>query len=186
MNTTVQFPASLPELKLPRAADKWAHTLDEERQRLQEDFEALRQRELNLREYEERLRAWQADLDARPISTPSLRIGSASPLPIRHSSRTPFADEVALHGAWEKLHRARELLDAEQAHLRDDRMAVRDQEEALKRREQELALREARLAEREALVAAATPPPASIETQSAMTRFTRAPFELARAVLRNK
>jgi hypothetical protein len=55
-----------------------------------------------------------------------------------------------------------------------------------KRREEAVAAREAVLAEREALVAAALPdtpqPIAAEHTMSAITRLTRAPFEIARSV----
>lgn len=191
MNPPVTFPPPAPELKLPRAsAEKWAATLAEERRRLQEDQDALRERENNLREYEARLRAWQAEIDAgraatippRPAGGP---VPAATPTTLVRSSRAPFADDPALQAAWEKLHRARELLEAEQNHLRDDRIMLREQETTLKKREQALAEREAKVAEREALVAAATPAPKK-DDESAMSRITRAPFEMARSVFGGK
>lgn len=190
MSTSITFPAPAPDLKLPRAADKWAATLAEERRRLQEDQDALRERETNLREYEERLRAWQAQLDAgrtggMPSKSP-FATGSRAPLPVL------IGDDVALQAAWEKLHRAREILEAEQNHLRDDRLTLQDMQGAVKKREEAVAAREAQLAEREKLFLAANPmarlAPATIDPQTGSTvlRMTRAPFELAKAVLGKK
>lgn len=186
----VAFPRPAPELKLPRSstpasAEKWAATLAEERRRLAEDEAALRERETNLREYEARLRALQAEIEAEraggsPVPAPATAVPFSRP-----SSRTPFGDEQALQTGWEKLHRAREILEAEQTHLRDDRIAIREHEAAVKRREAAVAQREAALAEREAIVAAALakPAPAPVEEESAVSRLTSAPFKIARAVL---
>src|SRR3954462_5598190 len=155
MNSTITFPSPEPTLKLPRAAEKWAATLAEERRRLQEDHEALRSREENLREYETRLRALQAEIEAGRAAAVAAAPAPA-PAPVRVTqvpfhrtpSGTPFADEAALHAAWEKLHRARELFEAEQTHMREDRILIHDKMETIKRRETELSEREARLAER--------------------------------------
>jgi hypothetical protein len=197
MNSPITFPPAAPALKLVRpTAEKWAATLAEERRRLQDDHEVLREREENLREYEARLRALQAEIEASRaavVATPAAAAPVAvparpTPSPFgRPSSLTPFGDEIALQAAWEKLHRARELLEVEQTHLRDDRVVIHDQMETFKRREEELAEREAALAEREALIAAATPQPvASEHTMSAMTRLTTAPFTMARSVFGGK
>jgi DNA repair exonuclease SbcCD ATPase subunit len=204
MNSPITFPPQAPALKLARPpAEKWAVTLAEERRRLQEDLEALREREANLREYEARLRALQSEIESGRSAALAPAPGhSASGLPAggrtasspltslgRSASRAPFED-AALQAAWEKLHRAREILEAEQNHLRDDRIAVREHEQAVKRREQAVAVREAQLAEREALVRAAVPPTAAevaeVDEESAVSRLTTAPFKIARAVLRGK
>ena len=192
MNPPVTFPAPAPELKLPRpSADKWAATLAEERRRLQEDQDALREREVNLREYEERLRNWQAQLDAGRHGVIPAAQGLRASLPglsfTPAVAPTPGSD-AALQAAWEKLHRAREILEAEQNHLRDDRIVLRDLEATIKRREEAVAIREAQLAEREKLILAATPstgsnPPIPLgEDSSAVAKITRAPFDLARSV----
>ncbi len=195
MNSIVTFPPSAPELKLPRAsAEKWAATLAEERRRLQDDHDALREREVNLRDYEARLRSWQAELDAgragMVASRPAVVTGGTlSPLALR-PSRTPFNEDPALQAAWEKLHRARELLEAEQVHLRDDRISIRELESVNKKRSELLDAREAMLVQRETLVAAAAPyvPPAAAPEGniSAVTRLTRAPFDMARSVFSRK
>lgn len=192
------FSAPVPELKPPRAsAGKWAAALAEERRRLDDDQRALRERETNLRDYEARLRAWQDEIDASRVAVeqaaavaPASGRASATTAPyVRPSSRTPFADDTALQAAWEKLHRARELFEAEQVHLRDDRTAMREREAAVKQRETALAQREAQLAEREALVAAAlanSQPVASEHTLPAGTRLTRSPFDMARSLFGKK
>jgi len=196
MVTVITFPTPEPALKLARpSAEKWAATLAEERLRLQEDQETLREREENLREYEARLRTLQADIEA----VRGFNAGTASPLPVtqrstpplfqRPTSRTPFNEDPALQAAWEKLHRAREIFEAEQKNLRDDRITMRELELILKRREHELVERETRLAEREALVVAATKPGRPLDPEraaSAVSRITRAPFDMARSVFGGK
>lgn len=197
MNSPVTFPAQAPDLKLPKqSAEKWAATLAEERRRLLEDQEALRERETNLREYESRLRSWQTQLDAGRHGVIPAAQGLRASLP--GMSYTPAAaaamgDESALQAGWEKLHRAREILEAEQAHLRDDRLTIRDMEAAVKRREEVVSLREAQLAEREQLILAATPLPmpepvavAQDDAISTVKRLTLSPFDLARSVFGGK
>ena len=194
MDSIISFPPPEPDLRLVRpSADKWAATLAEERLRFQEDQEALRVREENLREYEARLRLLQAEIEAgrtaagaQQLATPTR---STAPFFQRPSSRVPFTDDPSLANAWEKLHRAREILEAEQKNLRDDRISIRELEIMVKQRAEEVAEREARLAEREALLAAASSAPVLVteeETTSAVTRFTRAPFEMARSVFGGK
>jgi hypothetical protein len=181
-------------LRLVRpSAEKWAATLAEERLRFQEDQEALRLREENLREYEARLRLLQAEIEAGRASSntaaPMLLPPRGTPsLFQRPSSRDPFTDDPALAAAWEKLHRAREILEAEQKNLRDDRISIQELEIMVKQRAEEVAEREARVAEREALVTAAlSAQPAREEpAKSTVTRITRAPFEMARSVFGGK
>jgi hypothetical protein len=192
MDSIITFPPPEPDLRLARpSADKWAATLAEERMRFQEDQEALRMREENLREYEARLRLLQAEIEAGRASASPHHVAaptrSSSPF-FQRPSRTPFNEDPNLSTAWEKLHRAREILEAEQKNLRDDRISIRELEIMVKQRAEEVAEREARLAEREALVTAATPAPVATreETPSAVTRFTRAPFEMARSVFGGK
>ena len=190
MNSPITFPPPAPVLKLARpSAEKWAATLAEERRRLQEDHDALRDREANLRDYEARLRDLQAEIEAsRPGMMPPSASSATRPVGFptpRPSSRTPFTEDPAWHQAWEKLHRARELMEVEQAHLRDERIVFHDQNEEMKRREFLVAGREVQVAEREALVAAAEPR-ACEHPMSAMTRLTTAPFKMARSVFRGK
>ncbi len=197
MDTFASFSSSAPAPKAANpSAEAWAVTINEERLRLQEDQDALREREENLREYEARLRSLQAEIEAD-------RVPSAAPLPMvsrstpslfqRPSSREPFTDGANLYSAWEKLHRAREILEAEQKNLRDDRITLREHEAMIKHREAvltdreaQLTEREAQLTEREALLINAAPliaAPVDEEIeQSAVSRLSRMPFQVARSV----
>lgn len=197
MNKPVTFPSRPPVLKLTRArsavqptAEKMALSLAEERRRLQEDHDALRLREENLRHYEARLRALQDEIEAgREAVQPTAR--TAAPF-VRPSSNAPFDGDSALQAAWGKLHRARELLESEQTHLRNERISTQEKEDELKRREKNVAERELRVAERErallesATTAQAEQPIAAEQTMSAVTRLTRSPFEMARSVFSGK
>jgi len=198
MNSAITFPPARPVLKITRSSvttpafappdEKWAATLTEERRRLHEDQEALRVRETNLREYEARLRQLQAEIEAGgAVATAPVR-GTVSPF-MRPASKTPFENDAALQAAWDKLHRARELLESEQTHMRDERITFHEQQKEVKRREDAVAAREAQVAELEKIIAAAAPtaePIASEHTMSAMTRLTRAPFDMARSVFGGK
>ena len=198
MSTIITFPPAAPALKLTRhsasgfpSADNWAATLAEERRRLLEDQEALRERESNLRDYEARLRSLQAEIEARHPAPPVATVRTTAPF-VRPSAEVTSADDGVLQAAWEKLHRARELFEADQAHMRDDRVVLRDHQLELKKREEAVAARELRVAEREERVREATRPPVSPEpiagehTFSAVTRLTRGPFNMARSVFGNK
>ncbi len=187
MDTIVKFPTAESELKLARpSSEKWAATLAEERLRLQEDQESLRDRETNLREYEARLRILQAEIEAGrsvppiPLAAAAAPARSTPSLFQRPSSRAPFGEDPALQVAWEKLHRAREILEAEQKNLRDDRISLQDLEVMLKQRMVELTEREAVVAQREAILAASAAPmeqiPEGEPEVSAVTRFTRSVF----------
>jgi hypothetical protein len=182
MNSTITFPTPEPSLKLARpSTEKWAATLAEERRRLEEDQENLREREKNLKEYESRLRSLQAEIEAGRASAQASR--NTVPPYQRAATSVPFQEDPALQAAWEKLHRAREILEAEQNHMRDDRIAARDQLAQMKQREEAMAAREAALNEREALIAVALGGKKFVEhEESAMTRLTRAPFNMARSV----
>ncbi len=193
MNTLITFPARPPALKLtrsvtavPAAEEKWVVALAEERRRLAEDHDALRVREENLRDYESRLRALQAEIEVG--RTTAVASGRSQTPFVRPTSKAPFESEAALQGAWEKFHRARELLEAEQTHLRDERISTQESEKEIKRREKAVTEREARVAAQERLLAeadeasAAAQPVAAEHTMSAVTRLTRAPFDMARSM----
>ncbi len=194
MDTIIKFPTADAARKPARpSAEKWTATLAEERRRLQEDHDSLRERESNLREYEARLRMLQAEIEAGrtvppiPVAktavpetqdTVPLRVAIPAPQFQRPSSRAPFGEDPALQAAWEKLHRARELLEAEQKNLRDDRNSLRELETMLKQRMEEIAEREAVVAQREGGFVAAPlePIPEGEPEVSGITRFTRSVF----------
>jgi len=71
-------------------------------------------------------------------------IDSASPMEFEDAGGGPYG-HAALQGAWDKLYRARSILEAEQAHIRDDRIALQGEIDALGAREQAVAARELRI-----------------------------------------
>ena len=94
---------------------------------------------------------------------------------------------AALQEAWDKLYRARAILEAEQAHLRDDRIAIQGELEALDAREQAVAAREEQLRQYEQQLALARQAAEDErESGSAITRLTRAPFNMAKSVFGKK
>jgi hypothetical protein len=93
----------------------------------------------------------------------------------------------ALQLAWDKLYRARAILEAEQAHLRDDRISMQGDFDALQAREQAVAARELRMQQLELQGALDRAEAADAQAQgSALGRLTRAPFEMARSVFSPK
>jgi len=110
--------------------------------------------------------------------------GSAAPF--EGDSSNPYG-YAALQAAWDKLYRARALLEAEQAHLRDDRIALQGEVDALEVRRQAIVTREVRIQQLE-LKAALDKEEAedSKDSQSTMSKLTRAPFEMARQVFGKK
>jgi len=94
---------------------------------------------------------------------------------------------AALQEAWDKLYRARAILEAEQSHLRDDRLDLQGEIEALRKREQALAEREWRVAEYERLIALEKAEADDRrENASTISKLTRAPFDMARSVFGSK
>jgi len=144
----------------------------EERDRLEAERLMLRETEDNLRAYEAQLRAMQTDIDA---SRENDLTTSVSPFP---------AGELSLQSAWDKLIRARELLDSEQASFRDDRMVLKAEQAELRRQQANFATREAALSAREQALISAIEPMAAEKSMSVITRLSRTPFEFARAVFR--
>ena len=145
------------------------------------DMEALREREINLREYEARLRAWQEQLDARSKEPAAAPVEAPF---VQSPSQLPFSSDSLLASSWEKFHRARALLEAEQKQLRDERMAMKDAVSSLKQREAEVAAREASLAKREKQLAVPQTPAQDEKKPSAMERLTRSPFRAARSAFK--
>jgi|CZKI01.1.fsa_nt_gi hypothetical protein len=119
-------------------------------------------------------------------SQPPMPFGSGVPFgsaaPFEGDSSNPYG-YAALQAAWDKLYRARALLEAEQAHLRDDRIALQGELDALEVRRQAMIAREVRVQQLE-LNAALDKEEAeeAKEPESTMSKLTRAPFEMARHV----
>ncbi len=147
MNPSVPpFAGTRPVLKLPRRAGPGSTANPETAAPWQpaNELDELRKREANLADYEARLRAWQAQIDACQRTPAMTAVPFARPAP-----EGALVNDPVLNSAWGRLYRARELLEAEQRHVRDERIAHRETELRLKRREAELDEREARLVERE-------------------------------------
>jgi hypothetical protein len=94
---------------------------------------------------------------------------------------------ASLQEAWDKLYKARAILEAEQNHLRDDRIALQGEIDGLASREHAVAVRELRIRQLElnAALDRAEEEDAKAE-QSTIAKLTRAPFDMARSVFGQK
>ena len=124
----------------------------------------------------------------------SIKRRSTITRPMESDSSAPFGEEdsgrsshSALQIAWDKLYKARSILEAEQAHLRDDRIALQGEFDLLQQREANVAARELRIQQMEyqAQLAIADAQ-AEKDQESALTKLTRAPFDMARSVFGSK
>lgn len=147
-----------------------------EHRQLEQMLAEVQTREENLRAYEAHLRAWQEQIEAARPTAPLRRPSGHPFMPSQHR------EDPGLQTAWEKLHRSRELQEAEQKHLIEDRLLVQEREAASKKREANLTLREERLAAKEREPA----PVKKKQAPTAMESFTRAPFALAKSVFGGK
>jgi DNA-binding response OmpR family regulator len=156
-----------------------ATKIAQERRRWHEDLDQLREQETNLHDYEARLRQVQAQLEADRVLWFSSR---------NTPSRSPFNDDSALKETWQKLQRATELLEAERMNFRDEKLAFAEYEAEVRRREEKT--REIALRNEGMHLPQSVPPvkevPASATTLSAVKSFSRAPFDLAKAVFSGK
>jgi hypothetical protein len=98
--------------------------------------------------------------------------------------------QTALEAAWDKLYRARTLLEAEQVHLRDDRIALQGVLDDIVRREDAVSAREQRIQQIELAQALDREEAAEAaeekEARSAISKLTQAPFDIARSVFGSK
>jgi hypothetical protein len=193
MNHTISFPPPKPELILSQhiaeRAEPAPASQSAERYSLDQDLEALRDREANLKEYEAHLRAWQAQIDGgQPAAAPAPAQYQAPAFHGLTLSGSPFEGDAALHAAWEKLHRARELLEAEQTHVRDDRLTLKETAAQLQRHEAALVARESYLAKREELLAEASARMVEElkQSPSAIARLAQGPLAMAKSVFGRK
>lgn len=199
MNThqaEISFPVRPVELKMKRARTAQIEIVDPAAadelpvhsispfDETNSDLEALRTCEANLRAYEERLREWQDQLEQAHAQQQVLPRRSANPWAVRAN-----ATEPARQDAWQKVLRARELLEVEQKHLRDDRITLQGLDQQLKEREAKLAAREAHVSQREqqiaqaaAAAAAAVAKPAKKSARSSLMSMSRSPFSIAKSV----
>jgi DNA repair exonuclease SbcCD ATPase subunit len=90
---------------------------------------------------------------------------------------------ASLQEAWDKLYKARAILEAEQNHLRDDRIALQGEIDALNAREQAVAARELRIQQIELQAELARVEEEEARaSESPFAKLTRAPFRMARSV----
>jgi hypothetical protein len=124
----------------------------------------------------------------------SIKRRSTISRPMESDSSAPFDGEdngrnsqSALQVAWDKLYKARSILEAEQAHLRDDRIALQGEFDMIQQREANVAARELRIQQMEyqAQLAIADAQ-AERDQESALSKLTRAPFDMARSVFGQK
>jgi hypothetical protein len=95
--------------------------------------------------------------------------------------------ETALEAAWDKLYRARTLLEAEQVHVRDDRIALQGVLDEIIRREEAVSARELAIQQVELSKALDQEEAADEkESRSTISKLTQAPFDIARSVFGSK
>jgi hypothetical protein len=125
------------------------------------------------------------------------RRSQAMSRPMESDNTVPFENEgmsrhgqTALQVAWDKLYKARSILEAEQAHLRDDRILLQGEMDLLRDRAENVAARELRIQQLELhaqlQLAEAQDAQAEKDAQSPLARLTRAPFDMARSVFGKK
>lgn len=137
--------------------------------RLLADMEEFREREVNLRAYEARLRAMQAKFEAQ---------GDPHALKIPTPQDSPLATIPGVDEAWRKLHRARELLELEQRHIQTERLELTQIRGNLEQREALVAKREADLENLERHLVGKLEKP-----KQGRLSFTRIPFGLGKTAL---
>ncbi|HEY5079469.1 MAG TPA: hypothetical protein VII43_06460 [Opitutaceae bacterium] len=102
------------------------------------------------------------------------------------SGSNPYG-QAGLQSAWDKLYRARSILEAEQAHVRDDRIVLQAEVDALEAREHAVASRELRIRQIELQMALLREEEQDErDNESTITKLTRGPFEIARSVFGSK
>jgi hypothetical protein len=120
---------------------------------------------------------------------PTESVESDDPTAYEGGNAGPYG-QAALQAAWDKLYRARSILEAEQAHIRDDRIVLQAEVETLEAREQAVSARELRIRQIELQMALLREEEEEEreerESRSTFARITQAPFEIARSVFGSK
>lgn len=125
-------------------------------------------------------------LKRRGHSTPPIPFEADDIVPKERRVSGPYG-MASLQEAWDKLYKARAILEAEQNHLRDDRIAFQGEIDAVVAREQMVAAREARIQQLEMSIAQDFAEADEARGQkSAISKITRAPFDMARSVFGQK
>jgi hypothetical protein len=128
----------------------------------------------------------ELSLKRRGHTNPGFPNEAENILPVERRISGPYG-LASLQEAWDKLYRARAILEAEQNHLRDDRIAFQGEIDSLEARQQMVAARELRIQQLElkAQIAMAEALDEK-ESESAISKLTRAPFDMARSVFGQK
>ncbi len=110
-----------------------AAAIAQERRRWHEELDQLREREDNLRSYEQRLRTMQAQIENERVNRPASTADGGSANQIDRAEQ-----EALLRAEWEKVHRAKQVIEAEAALHRDERMTLQELEKQIRQREERL------------------------------------------------
>jgi hypothetical protein len=125
-------------------------------------------------------------LKRRGNSTPPMQMEADDIAPKERRISGPYGT-ASLQEAWDKLYKARSILEAEQKHLRDDRITFQGEIDAMAAREQLVAARELRLQQLELNAALDLADAEEARAaQSTISKLTRAPFDMARSVFGQK
>jgi hypothetical protein len=111
---------------------------------------------------------------------------SSEDMPPADGSLSGPYGHAGLQAAWDKLYRARAILEAEQAHLRDDRIALQGELESLGMREHLVAARELRIQQYEQGLVVERLEADAAAAESTFSKLTKAPFDFARSVFGRK
>jgi hypothetical protein len=130
----------------------------------------------------------------RPDLSLKRRGNTTPPIPMEADDIVPKERRIAgpygtasLQEAWDKLYKARAILEAEQNHLRDDRIALQGEIDALNAREQNVAARELRIQQVELQAELARVDEEERKaSESPFAKLTRAPFRMAKSVFEPK
>lgn len=146
--------------------------LEKMRAQIMNDMEAMRAQEHNLRAFESRIR------DSMP---PMPMSGTQSPFAMPNSGSNP-----GFSGDFEKLQRARALIEAERRTLTDERLVLREERDILKQREEVLRQREETLQAREAQVLVREQSLNKPAPEPTPKSSSRTPFEVAKGLFNIK
>jgi hypothetical protein len=127
----------------------------------------------------------ELSLKRRGHSTPPIPFDIDDIVPKERRLSGPYG-MASLQEAWDKLYKARAILEAEMNHLRDDRIAFQGEIDQVVAREQQVSAREARIHQLEINALERADAEDARAEQSTISKITRAPFDMARSVFGQK
>jgi hypothetical protein len=180
----VPFPMSTPAENSP-STDQIRFEisqLEKMRAQIMSDMEAMRAQERNLKAFEARIRDSMPPMPMMGSRPPFETSGSRPAFETRTTNSNPGFD-----GEWEKLQRARALIEAERRSLTDERLVLREERDILKQREENLRQRDDAIKARETQVALREQNLSKPAVDSASAKATsRTPFEVAKGLFNIK